>query len=304
MNILVIGGSNIDVYGLIPGPLKMKDSNLGKIYTSPGGVGRNILENLARLQLKPRFVTAIGNDHNGHDLINQLTALGVETQTLIVEKQITPTYLAILDSERDMLIAVNDMDTLKSLDVRFLKETPTVAKWIKEADCIVADTNLEATVLAYLAEEVKKPLYVDAISSTKAMKLVPLLNHITVLKCSRREAEALAGISVSSQPIEKIGRSILEKGVGELFLTDGANGSYSFKGKTIAHHRAFPVEVVSTSGAGDAFFSGVIYAKAHNLDALKYGSAAAKLTLQSPLTNSPLLSPQVLGQILLEYGEK
>ncbi len=81
MNILVIGGSNIDIYGLIPGPLKMKDSNLGKIYTSPGGVGRNILENLARLQRKPRFVTAIGNDHNGHDLINQLTALGMETQT-------------------------------------------------------------------------------------------------------------------------------------------------------------------------------------------------------------------------------
>ncbi len=275
MNILVIGGCNIDIYGVIPGPLKMKDSNIGKIFTSPGGVGRNILENLARLQLKPKFVTAIGNDHNGHDLINQLTALGVETQALIVEKQITPTYLAVLDAEKDMLVAVNDMETLRSLDVKFLKETPVVAQWVREADILVADTNLDLSVLTYLAEEVKKPLYIDAISTTKAIKLMNLLPHISVLKCSRREAEALAGISLSSQPIEKVGRAILEKGCGELFLTDGSNGSYLFKDTHISHHRAFPVEVVSTSGAGDAFFSGVIYAKVHHFEPLNYGSAAA-----------------------------
>jgi len=303
MNILVIGGSNIDVYGQIPGPLKMKDSNLGHVYQTDGGVGRNILENLARLGLKPRFITAIGSDQNGRNLINHLTNLGVESHTLVVEGKITPTYMAILDAEGDLVLGVNDMDALKQLDVRYLKETPIICDWIKQADIIVMDTNLDSMVLAYLLHELKKPVYIDTISSTKALKLQPYLPRIATLKCSRREAESLLGKTSNTANLETIGRALISKGIGELYITDGSNGSYLFKGKAIHHHQAYPVDVVSTSGAGDAFFSGTIFAKVRGLDPLKCGSAAAKIALESPLTNSPLMTPDNLLKIIRENNE-
>lgn len=303
MNILVIGGSNIDIYGQIPGPTKMKDSNPGKIYQSFGGVGRNILENLARLGLKPRFVTSIGDDKNGRDLLNNLSDLGVETKAQIVPGHITPTYLAVLDSDHDLLVAVNDMDALSFLTVRYLKENTTISQWIKQADIIVADTNLDATVLGYLINEAKKPIFIDTISTTKALKLVPYLNRISALKCSRREAESLSGeVVCNSTTLEKIGSSLIAKGIGELYLTDGANGSYLFKGKQISHQRALPAEVKSTSGAGDAFFAGVIYGKFVGGDPLKYGSAAAKITLESPLTNSVEMTAENLARLVAEIN--
>jgi len=303
MNILVIGGSNIDVYGQVPGPLKMKDSNPGHIYQGDGGVGRNILENLARLGLKPRFITAIGSDQNGRNLINHLTNLGVESHTLIVEGKITPTYIAILDADGELVISVNDMDALKQLNVHYLKETPIICDWIKQADIIVVDTNLDSMVLAYLLNELKKPVYIDTISATKALKLLPYLPRIATLKCSRREAESLVGKSTNNTNLEIIGQTLISKGIGELYITDGSHGSYLFKGKTIRHHQAYPVDVISTSGAGDAFFSGTIYAKVNGLDPLKCGSAAAKIALESSLTNSPLLTPENLLKIIRDNNE-
>jgi len=198
---------------------------------------------------------------------------------------------------------VSDMDALKQLNVRYLKETPVICEWIKQADIIVVDTNLDSMVFAYLLDELKKPLYIDAISTTKALKLVPYLSRIATLKCSRREAESLVGKSSSSVNLETIGRTLIAKGIAELYLTDGGNGSYLFKGKTVHHHQAYPVDVISTSGAGDAFFAGTIFAKVRGLDPLKCGSAAAKIALESPLTNSPLLNPDNLLKIIRENNE-
>jgi pseudouridine kinase len=48
-DILVIGGSNIDYLAKSSHPLIMEDSNIGSLKTAFGGVGRNIVENLARL---------------------------------------------------------------------------------------------------------------------------------------------------------------------------------------------------------------------------------------------------------------
>ena len=44
--VYVIGAVNMDLSGTPSGELRMGDSNPGKITLSPGGVGRNIAQNL------------------------------------------------------------------------------------------------------------------------------------------------------------------------------------------------------------------------------------------------------------------
>ena len=63
--IAVIGGANVDIGGFVHDALRMRDSNIGTVRLSPGGVGRNIAENAARLGLQTEFVGALGGDLNG-----------------------------------------------------------------------------------------------------------------------------------------------------------------------------------------------------------------------------------------------
>ena len=75
----MVGGANIDIEGRLHGQLLFADSNPGKTSRSPGGVGRNIAENLARLEIPTRLITALGRDHNGTWLHDETVSAGVDS---------------------------------------------------------------------------------------------------------------------------------------------------------------------------------------------------------------------------------
>ena len=56
--VVVIGGAGIDINGFPSGKLIQKSSNPGRVKLSLGGVGRNIAENLARLGLNVKLLSA------------------------------------------------------------------------------------------------------------------------------------------------------------------------------------------------------------------------------------------------------
>ena len=72
MKILVIGGTNIDINATSINEIVRKDSNIGNIEISIGGVAKNIAENLARLDLDVSFLTILGNDHYAEVAIKYL----------------------------------------------------------------------------------------------------------------------------------------------------------------------------------------------------------------------------------------
>ena len=61
----VIGGLNIDLQGSTDNPLVFNDSNPGEITMSAGGVGRNIAENIAKLNIHSKILSYVGNDALG-----------------------------------------------------------------------------------------------------------------------------------------------------------------------------------------------------------------------------------------------
>lgn len=68
--ITVIGGSNIDIQGVPNKSLVLFDSNPGKVDISLGGVGRNIADNICRLGINTKLISAIGNDLYGNQLLS------------------------------------------------------------------------------------------------------------------------------------------------------------------------------------------------------------------------------------------
>ena len=111
--VLGIGAANIDVHGKSRAPIVMRDSNPGRLRTSAGGVTRNVLENLARLGVRTRLVSAVGADLYGEMVLRQSAAAGIDiSEVLTVPGEASSCYISVLDQKGDMLVAMSDMGIL------------------------------------------------------------------------------------------------------------------------------------------------------------------------------------------------
>lgn len=295
--IIVIGGSNHDIFLYAHQTIQLNDSNPGFLKDSFGGVGRNIAENLARLDLSPTFITAIGKDTVGKEIVESGTQLGILFD--VIEVLLTPTYVAVVDQNKDMLVAVAAMDDLEKITADHFKDKLEV---INQADLVILDTNFNQSVLEYLFNEIKIPIYVDAISTHKAQKIIPFYQKMHMLKLNLIEAKTLSHIKCNvKEDIEHIGSYFFKQGVKQVFITLGDQGAYFFDGVTHRFISGRKIDVVNTTGAGDAFFAGVIYGTLNQINPLSCGMAAALITLKDFHAVSPFMSQNNLQQTIKEY---
>ena len=138
--VVAIGGANMDIHGDPSGALRQHDSNPGTVRTSPGGVARNVAENLARLGTDCRLITAIGNDHHGRMLLQQGRDAGIDMQHVLqFESSQTSTYMSVLDRSGDMFVAINDMAIIDELTPERLRSYEAN---LKQAALLVFRQNL------------------------------------------------------------------------------------------------------------------------------------------------------------------
>jgi len=96
--VTVIGGSNMDIQGFPNNPLVMHDSNPGMVDISMGGVGRNIAENLSRLGVNTKLISAIGNDLYGNTILSKCKNLNIDVNDCFVSDEYsTSIYISILN---------------------------------------------------------------------------------------------------------------------------------------------------------------------------------------------------------------
>lgn len=292
--VVVIGGSVVDLFLYPHQMMKLHDSNPGYMKRAFGGVGRNIAENLARCGVDTTLITVLGKDLWGQEIYENARDLGMCINYIEVNE--TPLYISIIDEKGEDLVSVALMDDIEKMN----KETLASRKdFISPADLLVVDTNMSEETLNYILKTAKVPVYVDTISSQKAMRIKKLLAHIHLLKMNLIEAEALSGLTLNNQTsIEDIGQYFIEEGVNEIMITLGSQGAYYQTKDYHSHHQAFQTHIKNTTGAGDAFFAGVIYGKMHGLDPLKTGLAAASINLMSEDAVSKDMNKQSLINIL------
>ena len=70
----------MDINGFSTDPLNMADSNPGRVEYCPGGVGRNIAENLHRLGAEVRFIGVIGDDPGGELIRDSSARMGLNIE--------------------------------------------------------------------------------------------------------------------------------------------------------------------------------------------------------------------------------
>lgn len=304
--VAVVGGANMDIHGTPHAALREHDSNPGTVHTSPGGVARNIAENLARLGIDCRLIAPVGNDHHGQLLMKQGRAAGIDMRNMLqLDSANTSTYLSILDDCGDMVIGISDMAILNELNVGRLRNHE---KLLRQAALIVADTNLTDDALAYLTGTFsEQDLFVDTVSTKKAIRIKPYLAAVHTLKPSLIEAEDIAGIKVPTPDrLPKLASWFHDQGVKRLFITLGPQGVFYSTGQEqgIEANSPFVDQTVNAGGAGDAFVAGLAHSWLNEwplLKSVRFAMAAAKLTLEHADTNNPDMSSNAVQQICDQY---
>jgi pseudouridine kinase len=255
--VVVVGGMNMDVQGRSYGPFRPGDSNPGATRRSPGGVGRNIAENLCRLGVEVELVSVLGDDPFSSELEASCAALRIGLSgTLRLPGREASQYLCLLDSDGRLAGAVAAMSLIDELSPEVLASQTEL---FDKAEFIIVDANLRQASIGWLAERYRRGqirgqirgqssdhrlprLVLDPVSVAKAARARPHLASFSFAKPNLAEAEVLAsagGGEVAEAAVLEadsaadakaraamFGRALLGRGLGEVFISLGAGGLY------------------------------------------------------------------------------
>ena len=304
--ITVIGASMVDIVGKSFESIIERDSNPGQLSISAGGVSRNIAGNLACLNQDVTLITALGDDSLSQVIVASCQELNINLDYAhFQEDGISTTYLAILDNDGDLALALSDTTLLDNLPLSHIQKNKII---LEAGEVIIMDAALPDVIIEYILKEfANKRIYIDPVSVGKAVSIKDYLGNFYMLKCNVLEASYLSNHDIKSERDYFNAAEYFHKlGVKTVVITRGPDGIfYSSDGKQgFYQHRA--VSVVNATGAGDAFLAGWVYSdlKQYPLDLkIKIASEVAALTLEGKTSVSDKLSEAYLKEVI-ENGFK
>ena len=301
--ILVLGASIVDIFGFCGRSYAQRDSIPGHIKISFGGVCRNIAENLARVGVNTQFISTLGDDENGKSILEHSRKLGYNMEnSLFLEGESTPTYLAILNHQGEMESAVVDMESLNKMDEAFVDRKHEV---FENAEYTIVDSD-NPILLEYILKKYqgKSKFILDPVSAKKAKKIRHLVKYFHTIKPNRFETEALCGFKIeTNDDLRKAGRFFIEQGVKNVFISLDADGIYyiTSEGEEGTLACCESIDVKNVTGAGDSFVAGIGYGYINNLnikDTLKYSVAMSIITITHEETINPKMSHELVEDLV------
>lgn len=303
--VVVIGGAVADITGFSSNTLIPNDSNPGKIKFSSGGVGRNIAENLARIDCHVELISAFGNDVYAQGLKSKCLESGIRIDhSLNTSNYSTAIYLSINNREGNMALAISDTAIFDEISPKFIASKQLI---LEDADCIIIDTNLSKETLDYISENFShKPIFIDLVSTSKAKKASSILNCFHTIKPNLIEAEHLCLIKYQSvEDLQSMLKVFTDKGIKQVFISQGEAGCFYGNAKEFGTISSRKMEVINSSGAGDAFMAGMVFGFLNDFnmkETATFASCISLATLQSEEAVNPKLNLKLVKKIRQELS--
>ncbi|WP_207589249.1 PfkB family carbohydrate kinase [Halomontanus rarus] len=293
--VLVAGETLVDFLPERPGPL----SSVEGFDRRPGGAPANVAVALARLERTPLFWTRVGDDPFGRFLRETLADHGLSDRYLETDQDAKTTLAFVThDESGDRTFTFYREDTA---DTRMQPgtvddETLAALEWV-HAGGVALSSGSSRTATIDLCERAaaqgctvsfdpnaRPELWPD--DETFARVVGETLEHVDVLKAT---VEELRTLGFEGETPAEIASEVLAGNPHTVFVTRGSEGAVAVAsedapwsgagtGRQQTDHSGFDVEVVDTTGAGDAFVAGTIAALAdgHDLETtLTFASAVA-----------------------------
>lgn len=261
MGIVVFGAVFVDIKGYplaqyIPG-----GRNVGYVVQTHGGVSRNVAEDIANVELRPTFVSVVDHSGMSTDVIEKLKQHKVNTDYIVRSEGGLGTWLAVFDNNGDVTASISRRPDLSPIgDV--LKEHGD--EIFRDADSIAVEIDMDVSLLKQifaLAAKHNKKVYAVVSNMSLAMERRDLLRNCACVVCNDQEAGMLFSIDYENLTPEEfmqfLKTGIQKAGFQRMVVTLGEQGAiYASKDGECGYAPAQPVDVIDTTGAGDAFFAG------------------------------------------------
>jgi len=227
-----------------------------------GGSPANIAMNLARFGKKSALISRVGYDGLGDYLIKRLEEAGVITDTISVDRDNNTTVIMVTRSRKSpSFIAYRGAE--KFIDSDEIEEEDIIKSKIIHLSTFALsapESRRAIEKIINIARDQKKIISLDPNYRPQLWEgrgdgieyIKNLLPKVDIIKPSLDDAEALFGRGDAESYI----KSFHDSGCRLVILTQGANGLVVSTGDKVKHFDSLATEVVDTTGAGDAFWSG------------------------------------------------
>lgn len=305
-HVLVIGAILLDTKGKPYDGLEPNTSNPAEVRITRGGTARNVAENLGLLGAEVVLMSAIGDDLIGQQLVEQTAAAGVNVEYVqVIEGENTGAYLAVLDEDGSLSVALDDVQVMRHITTKYLKKH---SQLFEDASIVMMDGSLSEAALAKVVElcqQFKVPLCADPSSARLAYKLRPYLSQLHLVVPNEVEAAELCLCDYTGHDPDvslDLARSLVKQGVKNVVVTLFDFGLDYATPKETGYIPPSYMEMVDSTGTGDAVTSAIIFGMINDLptiQSIRLGAAAASLTLQTSETVVPDLSLDMLYDHLI-----
>lgn len=262
MGIVVIGDVFIDIKGYSTSPYIPQGRNAGTIVQLHGGVGRNVVEDIANVELEPTFISLVDDNTMGDDVIQKLKRHKVNTDYMRKVENGMGTWLAVFDHEGDVVASVSKRPDHRPVE-KILDECGD--EIFKNADSIVIEIDTDKEIVKKTfnyAEKYGKKVYALVSNMTIAIERRDFLRRTSCFVCNQQEAGILFSEDYEDVSAEALANILTERirsaQIPQMVVTMGGDGAvYVDEHGNKGMYPALKVDVVDTTGAGDAFFAGV-----------------------------------------------
>ncbi|MBC7123122.1 carbohydrate kinase family protein [Pseudothermotoga hypogea] len=299
MSVTVFGKINIDTFLYIDRIHVGENHLCTKTFTDIGGKGANMAIALAKLNVPCELVAMVGNDSISQTVLKRLEKYGVGIGSIrVCEEQIGKTFVVVESDGRNTMfhiLGANAHLTPDKVDWTFLETCKAVFVQMG----IPSETAQEVIMMS---KRNGKYVFVDPAGFSETIDLQTLAYADTI---APNEVEILKMTKESE--IEKAVKKLLNVGVEEVVVKLGKKGATLYTEKMSYHVDAHDVEVVDTTGAGDAFNAAYMFAKLQKLDVkdcLKLAIAASALAVTKIGSSSASPTRDKLAEFLKLKGEE
>ena len=303
MGIVVLGAVFVDIKGYplstyIPG-----GRNAGRVVQVHGGVSRNIVEDIANVELRPTFVSLVDETSAGADVIKKLQSHKVDTRYMRRTEDGMGTWLAIFDNSGDVTAAISKRPDLRPIAAILDEQGDEI---FREADSISLEIDMDKEVVKRtfaLAEKYGKPIYAVVSNMSIAVERRDFMRSVHCFICNQQEAGILFSENYDDvtpeEMLETLQMKIRGAQISRMVVTMGAQGAVfaTLDGEN-GWCPAKKVDVKDTTGAGDAFFAGVVIGQTYGKSMMESCEIGTRLAA-SVITTGENVCPRFLPS---EFG--
>ncbi len=280
-NICVIGSLNMDLVVNVDTMPKPGQTIIGSNFKEvPGGKGANQAVAMARLNGNVSMIGKVGEDGFGQTLINSLKNDKVDTTYIQTSKGATGVALITVDKNAQNSIVVSPGANFEVKE----DDIDNNIEAIKNSDIVVLQLETPLNTIKYALNKAKELNKYTILNPAPAVKLDDeIIKNVDLLTPNETELEIISGVSIETEEdIQKAAQIMIEKGVKELIVTLGSKGSLYINKEKSMFKKAYKVEAVDTTAAGDSYTGSLAVALSQDKnieDAMDFASKVGALSV-------------------------